>query len=104
MSTNDSERDQSISPDGNWLAYSSDASGQLEVYVGPFADLERQRWRVSIDGGTHPLWALTGDELFYQTLSGELMVAAVDLVSDFQVKQVNEVFPLGLLSSWEYLD
>ncbi len=53
-----------ISPDGRWLAYHSDASGQLEVYVQafPVADARRQ---ISIDGARDPMWGPDGSELFY---------------------------------------
>lgn len=54
-----------VSPDGRWLAYQSDESGQFEVYVRPFPDVQRGRWRVSRAGGTRPVWASSGRELFF---------------------------------------
>jgi hypothetical protein len=54
-----------ISPDGKWLAYVSDESGTAEVYVRPFPSLELKT-RISPDGGTEPLWAKNGRELFYR--------------------------------------
>jgi serine/threonine-protein kinase len=60
-----SVRNGDISPDGRWLAYQSDESGQFEIYVRPFPDVQTGRWQVSRAGGTRPLWARSGRELFY---------------------------------------
>jgi len=54
-----------ISPDGRWLAYQSTESGQDEIYVRPFPNVNDGRWDVSSGGGTRPLWARNGQELFY---------------------------------------
>ena len=61
-----------FSPDGNWLAYASDESGRLEVYVRPIAGPDR-KLLVSTDGGTHPRWNPSGKELFYR--NGDNMMA-----------------------------
>lgn len=53
-----------LSPDGRWLAFTSDESGRLEVYVRPVAT-RGSKWRVSIDGGCQPRWRADGKELFY---------------------------------------
>ena len=58
-----------ISPDGRWIAYSSDESGRDEIYVRPFPNVEAGRWQVSSDGGSKPLWARSGRELFYMVSS-----------------------------------
>lgn len=55
-----------FSPDGRWLAYVSDESGRDEVYVRPFPGLGG-KWQVSTEGGTEPLWARNGRELFYRS-------------------------------------
>jgi serine/threonine protein kinase/Tol biopolymer transport system component len=67
------ERNPDVSPDGRWLAYESAESGQLEIYVRPFPDVDAGRWQVSISGGTQPLWARDGRELFYR--AGAAMMA-----------------------------
>ena len=54
-----------LSRDGRWLAYSSDESGRREVYVRPFPE-PGGRWQVSTGGGTEPVWAWSGKELFYR--------------------------------------
>jgi serine/threonine-protein kinase len=65
------ELNAEISPDGRWLAYESNESGQREVYVRPFPNVADGRWQVSTGGGTRPLWARSGQELFYLAISGE---------------------------------
>jgi Tol biopolymer transport system component len=55
-----------FSPDGRWLAYASNESGQLQVYVRPFPGPDR-RAAVSTQGGSFPLWRRDGKELFYRT-------------------------------------
>ena len=54
-----------ISPDGRFIAYQSNASGKMEVYVRSFPQVDRGRRQVSIGGGTRPVWARSGRELFY---------------------------------------
>ena len=54
-----------ISPDGRWVAYQSDESGQVQVYVRPFPKVDSGRWQISPAGGTRPAWARNGRELFY---------------------------------------
>jgi serine/threonine-protein kinase len=70
-----------ISPDGSWLAYESDETGQLEIYVRPFPQVESGKWKVSTGGGIQPLWARSGRELFYRGLDGTVMGAQVQTVS-----------------------
>jgi len=60
------ERNAVFSPDGHWIAYESDESGQIEVYVQPYPG-PGAKWRVSPDGGWLPFWSHSGRELFYQT-------------------------------------
>jgi len=59
------ENNADISPDGKWVAYQSDESGQFEVYVRPFPDAASARWLASAGGGTRPVWSRSGTELFY---------------------------------------
>ena len=66
-----------ISPDGKWMAYSSDESGAFQVYVRPFPG-PGARYQVSVDGGNTPVWSRDGRHLFYpngqQLLSATLAV------------------------------
>jgi Tol biopolymer transport system component len=56
-----------ISPDGRWMAYISDDSGQIQVYVRPFPQVDSGRWQISQSGGDSPLWSRDGRELFYRS-------------------------------------
>jgi Tol biopolymer transport system component len=75
------EVDPSLSPDGRWMAYTSDESGQNEVYVTSFPDRGR-KWQLSKDGGESPQWSQRGDELFYLDLDDVLMAVPVNLEGD----------------------
>ncbi len=59
------ERSPTFSPNGRWLAYTSNASGQDEIYVYAFPDTSGGHWQISRGGGTEPLWSRDGRELFY---------------------------------------
>jgi serine/threonine-protein kinase len=72
-----SERNGEVSPDGRWLAYEANDSGRFEVYVRPFPDVTKGASQVSTDGGTRPLWARDGQELFYLTPTDALMRVGV---------------------------
>jgi len=67
-----------FSPDGHWLAYVSDESGRLEVYVQPFPAGEG-KWQISNEGGTEPLWARNGKQLFYRSAGGPLTLASAQV-------------------------
>jgi serine/threonine-protein kinase len=71
-----SESAPAVSPDGRWLAYVSTKSGQSEVYVRPFPNTNDGKWLISTDGGTEPVWAHSGLELFYRG-GGNLMAVEV---------------------------
>lgn len=76
-----SERAESqpqFSPDGKWIAYTSDESGRNEVYVRPFPDVTGSRSKISTQGGTSPLWSPQGGrELFYLSEDNRVMAVAV---------------------------
>jgi serine/threonine-protein kinase len=76
LTTPFNESDPSFSPNGRWLAYTSNESGRPEVYVRPFP-LRGGKWQVSDGGGAYPRWSRDGDRLYYRTDAG-LMVASVD--------------------------
>jgi len=74
------ERSISLSPDGRWLAYVSNRSDRDEVYVSPFPDAGGFLQQVSTDGGTDPVWAHSGRELFY--VNGAQGLVAVQVTGD----------------------
>jgi serine/threonine-protein kinase len=77
VQTSFDERNGIVSSDGRWLAYEANDTGSFEIYVRPFPDVTRGRWQVSTSGGTQPLWARNGRELFYFSPDGALMRVGV---------------------------
>ena len=71
------EHNAEISPNGQWLAYQSDESGTNEIYVRRYPTLD-SRAQISSGGGTRPMWARNGRELFYMKLDGTLVVVPVE--------------------------
>jgi serine/threonine-protein kinase len=72
----------SFSPDGRFLAYTSDETGRYEVYVKPYPG-PGARVQISSDGGRSPVWARNGQELFYHTIPDQdrsSVMMAVDIV------------------------
>jgi len=65
LQTPANERNGIVSPDGRRIAYQSDQSGQDEIYVRPFPETSSGPWKVSTNGGTRPMWAPDGKELYY---------------------------------------
>jgi Tol biopolymer transport system component len=67
------ERNAEISPDGRWIAYESNESGQFEVYVRPFPNVTDSRHSISSGGGRQPAWGRDMKELFFLRPNGSLM-------------------------------
>jgi len=72
------ERRAHISPDGGYIAYASDESGQFEVYITRFPTGEG-KWQVSTNGGDRPRWGRSGNSLYYQENNCDLMEVSVAL-------------------------
>ena len=83
--------DARFSPDGNWIAYSSDETGVPEVYVVSFPEAGRPM-RVSTAGGSTPAWRADGRELFYLELTGALMAVDVDGTDSLEFSRTRELF------------
>ena len=75
------ERHPDFSPDGRWMAYSSDESGTSQVYVRAFPD-KGGKWQISNGDGTYPMWSRNGHEFFFETLDNRIMVAAYTVKGD----------------------
>jgi len=65
-----------VSPDSRWVAYTSDESGQWEVYLTTFPEA-KGKWRVSSNGGTHSAWSGNGKELFYKDQTDDFFVCPI---------------------------
>ena len=99
--------------DGKWLAYTSDESGRLEVYVIPFDPhaspdnaLATGRWQISTEGGTSPRWSRTGKELFFHNPPGTtLYVTSIKLEGGkIESSDVRKLFDLPLHPAWDFYD
>jgi eukaryotic-like serine/threonine-protein kinase len=85
----------SFSPDGRWLAFSSNATGGSEIYVMDFPG-GLQRVRISTDGGFKPRWRRDGKELFYLAADGSMMAAKMTVVNGRMLAEPKRLFDANL--------
>ena len=71
------DRNGTVSPDGRWLAYDSNQSGDYQIYVRPYPDTSSGQWQVSTSGGTKPVWSRASSELFF-VQDGAIMAVRVE--------------------------
>jgi serine/threonine protein kinase len=102
------EHQAQLSPDGSWLAFTSDESGTDQVYIQRFFS-NRPKVLVSSAGGSQPRWHPSGGELFYLSANNEMMSVSVNLTADPPVLSPNRLLfsariaiPTGLLSLANY--
>jgi len=81
-----------ISPNGRWLAYSSDETGENQVYVVPFPNSGDGKWAVSGAGGFTPVWSHSGNELFYRTPEA-MMAVQIEAGATFRAGASTVLFP-----------
>ena len=86
LKTRFDERQGAFSPDGRWVAYTSNESGRYEIYLRPFAgsaasgaaaNAAAGQWQVSTSGGMYPRWRPDGKELYYLGPRSEMMAAPI---------------------------
>jgi Tol biopolymer transport system component len=80
-----------FSPDGRFVAYVSNETGNDEIYVQTFP-VKNGKWQVSSRGGDSPRWRADGRELFYRTRDGQIGVVAVTLQPSFAAGQPRQLF------------
>ena len=97
--TSADERNGRLSPDGRWIAYTSNESGSFEVYVQPFPTTGA-KWQVSKGGGQQPQWRHDGRELFYITPDKKLVGVAVRAGSDFATGEARALIDTRIVA-WE---
>jgi len=88
-----SETNGMISPDGKWVAYASNDSGEWEIYVTTFPGAQGQ-WQVSPGGGTEPRWRGDGKEIFYVDPKGMLTAVPVNAGATFSTGSASALFQL----------
>ena len=72
-----------LSPDGRWVAFSSNETGQFDIFVRPFPEVSRGKWQISRGGGAQALWSRDGRELYYRDAAGALWAVPVQLAPSF---------------------
>jgi serine/threonine-protein kinase len=80
-----------LSPDGRWLAYASNESGQTEIYVRPYPDVEAGRWQISTNSGDEPQWSADSRTLFFFNRDS-MMAARVTPGSTFEFATPEPIF------------
>jgi eukaryotic-like serine/threonine-protein kinase len=96
------ETDGKFSPDGHWVAYSSNESQRYEIYVTAFPGPSGKR-QISVDGGTNPRWSADGKEIFYVDLNFTLQAA--EIINKGGTIEVGQIRPIvrGLVNQRGYL-
>jgi serine/threonine protein kinase/Tol biopolymer transport system component len=95
LESNFNESQGQFSPDGNWIAYVSDESGEPQVYVQSFPK-QTARVQISPGGGTQPRWRRDGRELFYVAGDGTLMAVPVRTTGSFEAQAPRPLFTTRL--------
>jgi dipeptidyl aminopeptidase/acylaminoacyl peptidase len=90
LETTFNEHSPMFAPDGRWFAYVSDETGRDEIYLRPYPG-EGGKRSVSTDGGTEPLWAPNGDELFYRS-GDKMMAVSIETDSELDVGSPEVLF------------
>jgi serine/threonine-protein kinase len=91
-----SESSPSLSPDGRWMAYQSNESGQHEVYVVPFPNTGGAKRPISPSGGQEPLWSPRGNEIFYRTPAGDMVAVEVEVAPTFTHGRTTTLFSASM--------
>jgi dipeptidyl aminopeptidase/acylaminoacyl peptidase len=99
VTTEASERQVQISPDGRWFAYTSDRSGRSEVYVQRFPS-PTDRWQVSTDGGGDARWSADGKQLFFIAEDRQMMSVPVMAGDTFGHGRAIPLFDTTMRPDW----
>jgi len=83
-----------FSPDGRWIAYQSNESGQFQVYVQT-VPLSGAKYQISTSGGIAPYWRKDGRELFYASADRKLMAVPIKLGATIEAGTPQPLFPIS---------
>ena len=101
LKTPAAEKEPVFSPDGRWVAYSSDRSGRDEVYIRPFPPRDPVH-HVSRGGGWAPRWRRNGQELFFLSLDSTVMAVSIDPATGKTLSVPRGLFPTELRHGYQY--
>jgi Tol biopolymer transport system component len=90
------EYDGHLSPDGRYLAYTSDESGREEIYVQTYPD-RSDKWQVSTHGGSDPRWGGRGTEMYYLSPDQQMVAVPIKLTPTFDPGTPVTLFALNVL-------
>jgi len=90
LATQFDERHPMFSPDGQWIAFTSNQSGQDQIYVKPYVG-ERGILQISTDGGSEPMWGRNGRQLFYRN-GDKMMVTSIQIAPTFKAETPRLLF------------
>jgi serine/threonine-protein kinase len=88
------EKGVALSPSGKWVAYESTETGQNEVYVRPFPNVNGGKWQVSTGGGINPRWSRDEREIYYVNASREMTAAKILTTEGLRVGDRTPLFEL----------
>ena len=91
IQTEFSESQGTFSPDGRWIAYTTDETGQPNVYVQPFLRAGGKH-RISPNGGRNPHWRADGRELFYLDADGAMTAVPIDATDSLRGRVAKDAF------------
>ena len=97
-----SELTPAVSPDSRWLAYTSNQSGQNQIYVRSLGDSSGGAQQVSTQGGTEPRWSPDGRELYYLDPQLQLVAASVRTAPDFEVVAQQPLFDASRYQDFQF--
>src|SRR5689334_5005629 len=100
LATEFQEGQAEFSPDGHWIVYTSNESGQAEIYLRPFPG-PGGKFQVSSEGGRNPAWRRDGREIYYVSLNDAKMMGAGITVNGSSV-EVSNVHPLFGMAGTDY--
>jgi Tol biopolymer transport system component len=92
VATNQEETSPVLSPDNRWLAYVTEEGGIADVYVRPFPDVDRARWKISTGGGIEPRWSHSGRELFFRDANDDLVSVPIGTGPGFEAAPPRRLF------------
>jgi eukaryotic-like serine/threonine-protein kinase len=96
-------RNAQFSPDGRWIAYASNETGRMEIYVSSFPN-STGKWQVSSAGGQEPKWRRDGKELFYLSAGGKMMAVPVTAGASFKAGSPITLFQTHRRQPVSFLD